>query len=159
MSRLAHRTARLARRARDETAAFDPPSDSPAEEQALGYLTDGVGEVVSTYVEARTGEFVRFSEGEMADLHRALNDWLTLYARCYGQSVDPDVTVRTTAEVVLKTHSLRDTAQLLTSVPAREDATGAAGPSVSGADVDSKGGPAVDGTDTDTRATQTDGTH
>lgn len=152
MSRLADRTARLARRARDDTAAFDPPSDPPAEEQALGYLTDGVGEVVSTYVEARTGEFVRLSAGEMADLHRALNDWLTLYARCYGQSVDPDVTVRTTAEVVLKTHSLRDTAQLLTSVPARGDA-----PDAGDRPVDATGG---DGdADTDTRATQTDGTH
>jgi hypothetical protein len=157
MSRLAHRTARLARRARDDTANFDPPSDPPAEEQALGYLTEGVGEVVSTYVEARTGEFVRLSESELADLHRALNGWLALYARCYGESVDPDVTVRTTAEVVLKTHSLRDTAQLLTSVPARGDATDAPAGSASVADTDRHGGPAVG--DTDTRATQTDGTH
>jgi hypothetical protein len=157
MSRLAHRAARLARRARVDTAAFDPPSDPPAEQQALGYLTDGVGEVVSTYVEARTGEFVRLSETEMADLHRALNDWLTLYARCYGQSVDPDVTVRTTAEVVLKTHSLRDTAQLLTSVPARGDAPDAGEASVAGGrPVDATVGP---GDDSDTRATQTDGTH
>lgn len=158
MSRLADRTARLARRARDDTAAFDPPSDPPAEEQALGYLTDGVGEVVSTYVEARTGEFVRLSASEMADLHRALNDWLTLYARCYGQSVDPDVTVRTTAEVVLKTHSLRDTAQLLTSVPARGDATDAGEVSAPGDRPDDAAVGAADA-DADTRATQTDGTH
>ncbi|MFC5366135.1 hypothetical protein [Salinirubrum litoreum] len=153
MSRLADRTARLARRARDDTAAFDPPSDPPAEEEALGYLTDGVGEVVSTYVEARTGEFVRLTETEMTDLHRALNDWLALYARCYGRSVDPDVTVRTTAEVVLKTHSLRDTAQLLTSVPARGDAPGV------GEDRHTHAVVGDGGDDTDTRATQTDGTH
>jgi hypothetical protein len=156
MSRLAHRTARLARLARADAADFDPPTDPPAEERALGYLTDGVAEVVSTYVEARTGEFVRLSEDEMAELHRALNDWLALYVRCYGRSIEPDVTVRTTAEVVLQTHSLPDTAQLLTSVPARGDATA---PDSRLARSERADAAPDSGGDADTRATRTDGTH
>jgi hypothetical protein len=134
MSDFAPRTERLAARARADVASFEPPQDPPDEDRALAYLRDGVGDVVSVYVEARTGEFVRLDEAELADLHRALNDWLGLYARCHGTSVDPDATVRTAADLVLKTHSLRDTAQLLTHVPARGDGPGTRAPWSHGTD-------------------------
>jgi hypothetical protein len=72
------------------------------------------------YVEARTGgRLVRFSPAEFDLLHAALNGWLALYTRCYGVETDPDVTIREAAEVLLETHNVRDTAQLLTHVPER----------------------------------------
>ncbi|WP_227376546.1 hypothetical protein [Haladaptatus halobius] len=114
------RIAALAERARSDRESFDPPADPPDEERALSYLRDGVGDVVAVYVEGRTGEFARFDESEMAGLERALNDWLALYARCYGQEIETDFTVREVAEMVVKTHDIRDTAQLLTRVPSPE---------------------------------------
>lgn len=48
-----------------------------------------------------------------------MNDWLTMYARCYGVDLDADFTVREAAEVLLRTHDVVDTAQLLTCVPER----------------------------------------
>ena len=54
------------------------------------------------------------------DEERALNDWLELYARCHGRSIDAEFTVREVAELLVETHDLADTAQLLTGVPARE---------------------------------------
>jgi hypothetical protein len=110
----------LAERARDERRSFDPPANLPAEQRALSYLREGFGPTVMVYVEARTGgRLVRFTEREHGLLHRAVNDWLHLYARCYGVEVDPDATVRTAAEALLETHNVRDTAQLLTCVPER----------------------------------------
>ena len=119
MSELRERIDALAERARADRRAFDPPEDPPDEERALSYLREGVGDVVNVYVEARTGEFVALDGGEMDRLERALHDWLELYARCHGRDVRPEVTVREVAEFVVKTHDLRDTAQLLTGVPAR----------------------------------------
>ena len=109
----------LAAEAAAERRAFDPPA-APDEERALSYLTEGAGRVVAVYVEARTrDEGVAFSEAEHALLHRALNDWFDLYARCYGVELDADFTLRETAELVVRTHDIRDTAQLLTRVPPR----------------------------------------
>lgn len=110
----------LAAEAAAERRAFDPPAAPPDEERALSYLTEGAGRVVAVYVEARThDEGVAFSEAEHALLHRALNDWFDLYARCYGVELDADFTLRETAELVVRTHDIRDTAQLLTRVPPR----------------------------------------
>ena len=87
------------------------------EEAALVAARDGLGPVVALYVEARTGDdWVRFSEADMARLHRATNDWLAVFARCRGVDVDPDVTVREAAEVLIDTHDITDVAALLTGV-------------------------------------------
>lgn len=114
------RIATLADRARRDVEQFDEPDALPSEEQALSYLRNGVAEVVSVYVEGRTGEYAAFDDVEMALLERSLNDWLTLYARCYGATIDAAFTVREAAELVIETHNLRDTARLLTSVPTRD---------------------------------------
>jgi hypothetical protein len=118
----AERIAELAERAREERDSFEPPASPPAEERALEYLRGGFGPAVVLYLQARTGEeHVRFSEVELSMLQAAVNDWLALYLRCYGSSRDPDVTVREAAELLVETHNVRDTAQLLTDVPPRTD--------------------------------------
>jgi hypothetical protein len=110
----------LAEEARTERDSFDSPPVEAAEERALECAREGVGPVVALYIEARTAAWdVEFSPEELRLLHRALNDWLTMYAACYGVDVDPDVTIRTAAEVLLETHNVRDTAQLVTHVPER----------------------------------------
>ncbi len=117
MSEYRDRIESLADRARNDREAFDPPADPPDEESAVAYLRDGVGDVVSVYVEGRTGEFVRFDGDEMATMEQALNDWVALYARCYGHDIETEFTVREVAELVLKTYDLHDAVQLLTQVP------------------------------------------
>ncbi len=114
------RIADLAERARAERESFDPPANPPDEKRAVSFLRSGVGEVVSVYVEGRTGEFARFDEWEMTKLEQALNDWLALYARCYGRDIETEFTVREVAELVIKTHDIHDTVQLLTHVPSPE---------------------------------------
>jgi len=114
------RVAELSERARRDRVAFDAPSDPPDEEAALEFLTDGVGDVVALYIQARTGETVRFDDAEFALLERALNDWLELYAACYGTDLDGAYSVREAAELVVDTHSIRETAVLLTHVPDRD---------------------------------------
>ena len=117
------RIADLSRRARRDRERFEPPSDLPDEETALGFLLDGVAEVVGLYVEARTGEFVRFDDEEFAALERAMNEWLELYAECYGVDLEAEFTVREAAELLVDTHSIRETALLLTGVPDRDRRT------------------------------------
>jgi hypothetical protein len=124
MSDLRDRIDALAERARADRRAFDPLADPPDEERAVGYLRDGVGEVVSLYVEARTGEFVPLDADEMATLEQAVNEWLELYARCHGREVNAEFTVREVAELVVDTHDVVDTAQLLTGVPPRHRSGG-----------------------------------
>ncbi|MCY4728977.1 hypothetical protein KY092_00220 [Natronomonas gomsonensis] len=120
MDDLSDRIAELSERARRDREAFEPPVDPPDEEAALEYLVDGVGDVVGLYIEARTGELVRFDDAEFAMLERALNDWLDLYAACYGVDLEASFTVREAAELVVDTHSIRETAILLTNVPDRD---------------------------------------
>ncbi|MFW5963978.1 MAG: hypothetical protein ACOCQM_03870 [Natronomonas sp.] len=120
MGTLSDRIAELSERARRDRAAFEPPVDPPDEEAALEYLVDGVGDVVGLYIEARTGELVRFGDAEFAMLERALNDWFDLYAACYGVDLEASFTVREAAELVVDTHSIRETAILLTNVPDRD---------------------------------------
>jgi hypothetical protein len=120
MSDVPGRIADLSERARRDRETFDPPPDPPDEEAALGYLTDGVGKVVALYIEARTGENFRFDDAEFALLERALNDWLELYAACYGSDLEGTYTVREAAELLVDTHSIRETAVMLTHVPERD---------------------------------------
>ncbi|UVE50172.1 hypothetical protein KU306_14895 [Haloferax larsenii] len=118
--RFGQRARDLAAEAREARESFEPPDDERADERAISYAREGVGPAVSLYIEARTGgTMVRFTEDEFRLLHRALNDWLSLYARCYGVELDADFTIREAAEILLKTHNVRDTAQLLTCVPTR----------------------------------------
>ena len=113
------RIADLAEEASHERETFD--GTGVDEEQALQYARDGLGDVVALYIEARTAEWdVEFSGRELDLLHRATNDYLSLWARCHGVTFDTDVTVREVAEVLLKTHNIVDTAQLVTQVPARD---------------------------------------
>ena len=123
MSDYRERIEALAERARADRLDFDPPADPPDEARALGYLREGVGDVVSVYIGARTGEFVPLDGEEMALLEGALNDWLELYARCHGRAIEAEFTVREVAELVVKTHDVGDAAQLLTGVPARRNST------------------------------------
>ncbi|MFB6108323.1 MAG: hypothetical protein ABEJ82_05720 [Haloplanus sp.] len=114
------RALELGREAATAREAFDPPAELPAEERALSYLRRGAGPVVALYVEARTGgEQVAFDPEAWDALERALNDWLALYARCYGVEMDPGFTVREAAELLVRTHDIADVAQLLTCVPER----------------------------------------
>lgn len=103
-------------RAREERATFDPPEEP--DERALSYLTEGLWPVLERYIEARSsGE--GFSRTEHDALEDALNGWLELYALCYGVGIDAEFSVREAAELFVETHDVRDTAQLLTHVPAR----------------------------------------
>lgn len=119
MSEYGDRIERLARRAREARADVEQPSDPPDEDAAMTALREGVGPAVSVYVEARTGDgpLTRFDADEFERLERALNDWLAVYAAHHGESVDPDVTVRTAAELLVDTHDVGDTAAVLTGVP------------------------------------------
>jgi hypothetical protein len=117
------RIAANADRARRVRERFEPPEDPPDEQRALEFLREGLGPLVATYVEARTGggEQVAFSEVEFTLLQRALNDWLELYARCYGVTLDAEFTVREAAELLVETHNVRDVARMLTKVPGRNE--------------------------------------
>lgn len=115
-----HRIRDLADEARVTRESFDAPHPDEADERALQYARDGVGPVVALYIEARTAAWdVEFSGEELRLLHRALNDWFDLYARCYGVDLDASFSVRETAEVLLKTHNVHDTVQLQTCLPPR----------------------------------------
>jgi hypothetical protein len=110
----------LASESRRVRESCDPPAEPPDEEQAKRYLVEGVGPAVSVYVEGRTGgSNAAFSDVELSLLERALNDWLTLYARCYGVELDADFSVREAATALLDTRNVVDTAQVLTRVPER----------------------------------------
>jgi len=120
MTHVSDRIAELSEAARRDREGFEAPQDPPDEEAALEYLTDGVGQVVALYIDARTGEQVRFDDAEFALLERALNDWLELYAACYGTELEGAYSVREAAELLVDTHSIRETAVLLTQVPDRD---------------------------------------
>lgn len=110
----------LADRARRESEAFEPPPEPPDEEKALLFLREGVGRAVGLYIEAHTAAGpARFTPAELSLLERAMNDWLGLYARCYDVSIDADFTVRECAQLLLDTHNIKETAQLLMRVPDR----------------------------------------
>lgn len=138
MSHYADRIDELYRRARRDERAFSPPSDPPAEEEAVSYLREGFGECVAVYLDARTGgPPVRFEAEEFDRLESAMNTWLSLYARCHGVTIDADYTVRTAAAVLVDTHDVVQTAAVLTHVPGRDVGTRAGTASDSGVDPDS----------------------
>jgi hypothetical protein len=111
----------LAAQAERDREAFEQPRNPPDEERAMAVLREGLGPLVVLYLDARTAEYdVEFSGEELAQFHRATNDWLALYARCHGVEINPDVTIRKAAEALIETHNIRDTAQLLTQVPPRD---------------------------------------
>ncbi len=122
MTEIDPRITELSEQARRDQEAFEPPAEPPNEEAAVEFLTEGVGAVVRYYIDARTGEQVRFGRAEFALLERALNDWLELYAACYGTKLNADFSVREVAEVLIETHSIRETAILLTRIPDRDAA-------------------------------------
>lgn len=118
---IAERIDDLAASARRDREAFSPPDDPPDEERAMTYLREGFGQAVWCYVDARTNGFDRIDPEEFDELEGAMNRWLELYAACYGYDIDADVTVRKAAELLLETHNVKDTAQVLTHVPGRDD--------------------------------------
>jgi len=110
----------LAQRATEDCGDFEPPADPPARERAMSYLREGAGPAVSVYVEARTGGLmVRFQPDRYRALEGAMNDWLSLYAACYGVDLNAEYALREAAELLVDTHNIRDVAQILTGVPAR----------------------------------------
>lgn len=118
--RFHRRVQELSERATADCASFDPPDDPPDEERAMELLREGLGPAVSLYVEAKTGGLnVHFPPDEYRALEESINDWLALYAACYDEDVDPDVTIRTAAELLVDTHNVKDVAQILTGVPDR----------------------------------------
>lgn len=118
--RFTERIHTLAERATEDCAAFEPPAEPPAEERAMEYLREGAGPAISVYVEARTGGLmVHFPPDTYHALEGAMNDWLTLYAACYGVDLSVEYTVREAAELLVDTHNIKDVAQILTGVPAR----------------------------------------
>ena len=122
MADVSERIAELSAHAGRDYEEFEPPPDPPDEQRALKYLVDGAGEAVALYIEARTGEKVRLDDAELALLQRAFNDWLELYAACYGVDIEASFTIREAAELVVETHSIREAALLLTHVPDRDRA-------------------------------------
>lgn len=108
----------LAEQARRDLESFEPPSSPPDEERAMEFLRSGVGPAVGIYIDAHTGgDHVRFPPTELERLDRAMNDWLVLYARCYGVEIESEFSIREVAALVMETHDIKDTAQLLTQVP------------------------------------------
>lgn len=104
-----------------DRAGFAPPDTPPDEDRARRYLREGVGPAIGTYVLLRTGDrHYRFSPEEFADIERAMNTWLALYAACYGVETDPDASLRTAAELLLDTEDVGAVAATLTGVPRRE---------------------------------------
>lgn len=124
MSEYGDRIEAVAARVRSDREAFEPPADPPDEEAALEYLRRGAGEAVAIYVDARTGERVRFEPAEFDELQWALNRSLELYAACYGVDAEFDTNPREAAELLVDTHNIHETAQGLTHVPPREEFSG-----------------------------------
>jgi hypothetical protein len=115
----AGRIADLHEQYRRDRAAFEPPADPPAPDEAMSYLREGLGPTVMVYVDARTNDWVRFSEAEFDRLHETLNGYLELYTECYGVDMDADFTIRKAAELLIETHNIADVAAMLTQVPDR----------------------------------------
>lgn len=119
-SRYWERIKPLANRARRDCERFERPAEPPDEAQALEYLREGVGPAISVYVEGRTGgERVPFTDVELSLLEQSMNNWLSLYAQCYGAELDAEFSIREAATVLLDTRNVVDTARVLTHIPER----------------------------------------
>lgn len=106
----------LERRVASERESFAPPADP--DERAMRYVREGVGPSVVLFADCRTGG-PDLPSAERERLEAVFNDWLELYALCYGVEMDCAFPIRTGAEVLVDTHNARDVAQLLTTVPDR----------------------------------------
>ena len=101
-----------------ESLAGRERADPPDPERAMEFLREGFGQAVGVYVQARAGDGqVRFSPRESDRLERAMNDWLELYAACYGVDIDADHPLRKGAELLIDTENIKDVAVVLTRVP------------------------------------------
>lgn len=106
----------LAGVAEDAREAYEPPADPDS--RAMAYCRHGLWPVLAVYVDRRSAG-ARLGQPHHDRLETALNTWLELYARCYDEWIDPDVSVREAAELFVSTHNVRDVALLLTDVPDR----------------------------------------
>jgi hypothetical protein len=112
----------LAERVERERTTFDPPDNPPAEDRAMTFLQEGAGPAIALFVEARTGRhMVHFPPEPYDALESAMNDWLELYAACYGADIDAEFTLREAAQLLIDTHNIKDVAELLTKVPAEDN--------------------------------------
>ncbi|MFC7134920.1 MULTISPECIES: hypothetical protein [Salinibaculum] len=117
-ARFTERIWRLSERAEREVQAFEPPADPPDEQQAMDYLREGAGPAISLFVEARTGQHnVQFQPDAYRALEQSMNDWLELYAACYGVDMDAEYALRKAAQLLIDTENIKDVAVVLTSVP------------------------------------------
>jgi len=117
-ARFTERIWELAERATHQRESFEPPADPPDEDRAMEFLREGAGQAISLFVEARTGQhMIHFPPEEYEALEAAMNDWLELYAACYGVELNADFTVRKGAELLLDTHNIKDVAVMLTKIP------------------------------------------
>jgi len=109
------RIAGLLEAARSEQSAFEPPGEP--DERAMEYLRNGVGPAVAVYCESHTGGDPAVTGDDLGRLQAAFDEWLSLYARCYGVDLEGSYPVRTAAELLVDTHDVVDVAELLTGVP------------------------------------------
>ncbi|OIB59336.1 hypothetical protein [Natrialba sp. SSL1] len=122
MSEFGPQIAALARHAEREHAALHRGNAPLGPTFAPQYLRDGVGQAIAVYIDTRTGgRPAPLSPAELESLEYAMHRWLECYARCHGVALEPDVSIRTAAEVLLETRNIDDAGQLLTGVPARRD--------------------------------------
>ena len=120
-ARFTERIWTLAEEADQDREAFDPPADPPDRELAMEFLREGAGPAISLFVEARTGQhMIQFPPEAYDALEASMNDWLELYAACYGVDIEVDYALREAASLLLDTHNIKDVAEVLTRVP--EDA-------------------------------------
>lgn len=113
-----NRIASLTEQASNDAATFDPPDEPPDEELARTYLIEGAGQVIGLYATVRTGgRLYSFSEEEFHELESAMNTWFQLYAACYGEEIEPAVSIRTAAQALIDTEDIEAVAQVVTDVP------------------------------------------
>ncbi|WP_302080649.1 hypothetical protein [Salinibaculum rarum] len=118
-TRFTERIQDLSERVDKHKESFEPPANPPAEEQAMEILREGAGPTIALFVEARTGRhMVHFPPEPYETLEETMNDWLDLYAACYGTDLNADFTIREAAELLVDTKNIKDVAELLTKVPA-----------------------------------------
>ncbi len=117
-ARFTERIWQLSERAESDVAEFEPPSNPPDEQRAMEYLREGAGPAIALLVEARTGQHnIQFSPEAYDALEGAMNDWLELYAACYGVELDASYQLRKGAELLIDTENIKDVAVVLTRVP------------------------------------------
>lgn len=110
----------LAATAQEARLAFVPPADPPDEAEATRLLREGFAPTVSLFVEVRTGGRSVHLPPETYDrLEGAMNEWLAMYAQCYGVELDADYELRNAAQLLVDTHDASDVAQILTGIPDR----------------------------------------